>query len=107
MSRNTSYLSHVADYVYGFCHSSESDFHLSVLECHVGHRVLSMQPQVCSVLVSPYTTARSTQGYYTCLFGEVEANGVAMIFFGGGPPGRCHPVHFPSSPEADQIQWGG
>ena len=28
---------------------------------------------------------------------------------GGGLPavGRCHPVHFPSSPEADQIQWGG
>ena len=26
---------------------------------------------------------------------------------GGGPPGRCHPVHFPSSPEAGQIQSGG
>ena len=23
------------------------------------------------------------------------------------PPGRCHPVPFPSSPEADQIQWWG
>ena len=23
------------------------------------------------------------------------------------PGGPCHPVHFPSSPEADQIQWGG
>ena len=25
----------------------------------------------------------------------------------GGAPGRCHPVHFPSPPEADQIEWGG
>ena len=23
------------------------------------------------------------------------------------PPGRCHPVYFPLSPEADQIRWGG
>ena len=34
-------------------------------------------------------------------------NGVARICVWGGAPGRCHPVHFPGSPEADQIQWGG
>ena len=28
-------------------------------------------------------------------------------FCWGGAPGRCHPLLFPSSPEADQIQWGG
>ena len=34
-------------------------------------------------------------------------NGVARIFLWGGSTGRCHPVDFPSSPETDQIQWGG
>ena len=28
-------------------------------------------------------------------FRDVLTNGVARIFFWGGPPGRCHPVHFP------------
>ena len=81
MPRNTSYLSHAADYVDGFCHLSESDFILSVLVCHVGHTYFNFclcSLRVCSVLVSPYITARSTQGYYTCLFGEVEADSAAV-----------------------------
>ena len=35
------------------------------------------------------------------------SNGVAMIFVWGGAPGRCHPLDFPSSLQADQIRWGG
>ena len=39
--------------------------------------------------------------------GDGASNGVARIFVWGGAPGRCHPVHFPGSPEVDPIQWGG